>query len=86
MQCLVSQVRGHKAVSGGYRPRPPIPGLVMVMWWRRSSEPLAWQLALTIQLVAQVKLAPFVDDRLDVVSGMRAAGAYGEGFSHRVHP
>jgi hypothetical protein len=31
-----------------------------------------WQLALTIQLVAQVKLAPFVDDRLDVVSKRHA--------------
>jgi hypothetical protein len=29
---------------------------------------LSWQVVLTVQLVAQIKLAPFIDDRLDVVS------------------
>ena len=74
----VPRVSGARPQScfGRLSPTPPHPRASDVMRWRRSilRAAFAWQLALTIQLVAQVKLAPFVDDRLDVVSGMRAAG------------
>jgi hypothetical protein len=38
---------------------------------------LRWQAVLSVQLVNQVKFAPFLDDRLDVVSWMCAASAEG---------
>jgi hypothetical protein len=38
---------------------------------------LRWQVVLTVQLVFQVKIAPFIDDRLDVVSCMCAASVDG---------
>ena len=35
-----------------------------------ASAAFCLQVVLTVQLVAQIKLAPFIDDRLDVVSSV----------------
>ena len=63
LQCLVAQVRPWVACGRGANCRSC----------------LRWQVVLTVQLVFQVKIAPFIDDRLDVVSCMCAASVDGPG-------